>query len=279
MSRSLDPDRPFTVDLALTEEERATAFELVDFGDWLVQTMGEGDPPEGMSVEAAHEAVRSREEEFLLLRATLSSEAAPTMRDLAVLGELAAWQAEACLTSGEAVPGELVRLASTVAAAHAAGIEGAQRHMSRSLAHRIANGVPQVIAVGGDSSTAPPTTPFTYTAGLWSLHQHPELIVLGLPMDAAHAILELLIADVRDGRGLSAGETLEVEWAEARFHLADVSSHEASERVTLAPYDRDGREPPVVQIVWPDKNGKMPWQKRYSHPAWHQPSLSDPPRW
>src|SRR5262245_53047126 len=40
---------------------------------------------------------------------------------------------------------------------------------------------------------------FAYTTGLWKNYGHPELIIVGVPRDNAHSILNAMGRDIRDG--------------------------------------------------------------------------------
>jgi hypothetical protein len=108
---------------------------------------------------------------------------------------------------------------------------------------------------------------FAYTVGLWHTHRSPELAMFGLDI--------YLMQD-----GIAAGEPVE----------ADQERHDLIKRypVVLKQVDLRWyreyfgqaiafyRRPPfpILEVVWPDRDGRFPWQPehRQQHPAL-QPKL------
>jgi hypothetical protein len=88
---------------------------------------------------------------------------------------------------------------------------------------------------------------YSYTVGLWESFQQPEVVVFGMPEDVAQDLLQA--GDRRDD--------LLVGYPVRFFPVpADVvASH-----LGLAVWAYEGAPFAVVQLVWPDKQGRWPWE-------------------
>lgn len=123
--------------------------------------------------------------------------------------------------------------------------------------------------------SAPNTPPFVYTAGLTEKDK-PELIIFGLAARVGHSILatavdRLLDDDLSLGRASNLIEGLDA-------YILNVKATHWSDYLSVA-IRRSRTERPTMlfrcwQIVWPDKDGKFPWESGYSMPEWLQPVLS-----
>lgn len=96
----------------------------------------------------------------------------------------------------------------------------------------------------------------SYTIGLSDLGL-PEILVFGLPMQAAHVILNAAVSRLKEGN-----LPLDVPVTE----LANLPTcFRAVAPTAAAPYiiqanNRAGRELPALQLVWPDTRGRFPWE-------------------
>jgi len=106
------------------------------------------------------------------------------------------------------------------------------------------------------------TPPFSYTIGLWQNYAHPEIIVLGLPQQAAHAILNIVARRVKDGEAFGydcAYDQIAANYP-ARFRPAPSDNgyyFGMAKRVYGKPFE-------ARQLVWTDKHGHFPWETEYS---------------
>ena len=99
-----------------------------------------------------------------------------------------------------------------------------------------------------------------YTVGLTG-HDLPELIVFGLPPDISRPALELLAADLIAGRRqIAAGQRADdvLEGHPVRF----VAVTEPDRHLPVAAqfYAGTGTTVRALQIVWPDRYERWPWQ-------------------
>ncbi|MFQ1001344.1 DUF4262 domain-containing protein [Modestobacter sp. SSW1-42] len=113
---------------------------------------------------------------------------------------------------------------------------------------------------------------YSTTVGLTALG-HPEVIVLGLPFEAGEKYLNLVGEAVRGGARFSPG-------------VATTALTDASSPVVFLAVDGDPRTSvaeqfhgsiEVLQLVWPDSTGKLPWEEGHRNPPHAQPLLGPPP--
>ncbi len=105
---------------------------------------------------------------------------------------------------------------------------------------------------------------FAYTIGLFHSFKHPELIVVGLPLDLAHQVLN------------AAGETIRrgAQYAHGSFSREIFERHDSAFR-QIQPESSvnylgwnlwfyDGKYFPALQLIWPDDEGRWPWDAQAS---------------
>jgi Domain of unknown function (DUF4262) len=123
---------------------------------------------------------------------------------------------------------------------------------------------------------------FAYSVGLFESYDHPEVIVLGLPSDVAHHILNALADVIRSGKRFGPEDETEdlLEGYSCKF-LA-VPFEQMFAHFGWAIWYYDGRAFPVLQLVYPDRSGRWPWAPGVS-PGFlsQQPVLStiSVPKW
>jgi hypothetical protein len=123
--------------------------------------------------------------------------------------------------------------------------------------------------------------PFVFTIGLFEKRNHPEIILMGLPPQAAHGILNVLMVKIFGGgermepfaRHDDVTETFPITFVPVAFeHYEEYLGYANWYYGSLpGPY-------PALQLVWPDKSGKFPWEPGYEE-AFHalQPILGHMP--
>jgi hypothetical protein len=114
------------------------------------------------------------------------------------------------------------------------------------------------IAVGDD-----PAGWFAYTVGLTELG-HPEILISGLRGDYCHGVFWNAYNAIKKGHSFKAGQE-----DDTLGHLTcafKTLSPEAAEkfcRQALYFYEDKPKTPTFVQLVMPDKAGRLPWQPGY----------------
>ena len=113
-------------------------------------------------------------------------------------------------------------------------------------------------ARGGRSTDAD----FGYTVGLTRFHDHPELIITGVPqMESVHP-LNVLGELVRGGRRLCHRDVVDGVAPGCPVQLVRVAPDNSARFLLHANelYRRPGKPPvPALQVVWPDQMHRFPW--------------------
>lgn len=98
-----------------------------------------------------------------------------------------------------------------------------------------------------------------YTIGLFHNYQHPEVVVLGLPDTKGHEVLNIIGALVKSGVRFCSGDRSDT------ILLGHASAFVDFPRVGHFRYLGQARrfygvkDFPVLQFVWPDAEGRFPW--------------------
>ncbi|WP_121437973.1 DUF4262 domain-containing protein [Actinomadura pelletieri] len=120
---------------------------------------------------------------------------------------------------------------------------------------------------------------WAYTIGLWHSHGAPELAMFGGDVYEMEESLNTLGRHTADGRLPTDGERRDgvVRGQAAAFRETDPLWYDAMFGGAVAFYRRP--TPPMLQVVWPNREGLFPWQPgtdlRFRH---SQPWLWLPPR-
>jgi hypothetical protein len=102
------------------------------------------------------------------------------------------------------------------------------------------------------------------TSGLDRLRAHPDLLVFDMPAPTAARYLDTLGERVSAGADLRAGRVLDDLHETFRFGLVDVGDREFL--LGLGQWDLSRRRRPLrplLQLVWPDLCGSLPWEPGY----------------
>lgn len=112
-----------------------------------------------------------------------------------------------------------------------------------------------VMKVGTDEAPAG----FAYTIGLYRSHTHPELIMLGLPLDTMHAILNVAGDLIKAGRRFRVGEETDALLDRHKCTFRYVPPRRYDDFLGGARWYYKGASFPVLQVIWPDRRGRYPW--------------------
>ena len=104
---------------------------------------------------------------------------------------------------------------------------------------------------------APGRPGYIYTTGLTATYRHPELVIAGLPPEAAHGVLVAAVERIEEDGPLEAGG--EYDRIAEGFLVRVRAIAPAFCRLSFAVSDRFyGRSVPAWQVVWPDQRGRFP---------------------
>jgi hypothetical protein len=107
---------------------------------------------------------------------------------------------------------------------------------------------------------------FAFTIGHFYKQNHPELIVIGLPAETAHKLLNIAVVKV-----VGAKERIEpykkykdfTEGLSVAFVPVGIEHYNEYLGYAGWFYGSMSMPFPALQMVWPDKSGKYPWEKGY----------------
>jgi hypothetical protein len=105
--------------------------------------------------------------------------------------------------------------------------------------------------------------PFLYSIGLMKSYQHPEMIVFGLDPQNAYALLSGLIGEARAGRRFSGHGVCNINIGGDEHRVGIRIVHSTQHPLFLGfamGFARNlGQSLEAVQVFWPDRNGKFPF--------------------
>jgi hypothetical protein len=123
---------------------------------------------------------------------------------------------------------------------------------------------------------------FTYSIGLYHTFQIPEIIILGLPSDLAHSVLNEIASRARDGERFQTTDTVTGLLEGFPVVFRSVPEAHIEPHFGWARWFYDGQPFPALQLVWPTTSGIWPWEERASDDfRARQPILenADVPAW
>jgi hypothetical protein len=120
-------------------------------------------------------------------------------------------------------------------------------------------------------------TGFAFTIGLPVTFGHPELLVVGLSLGEMPLLLNTLGEQVRAGRRFTAGEQVPdiLEGADVAFR--EVARDWYREYLGYARWYHQGPDFETLQVVYPDAEGRFPWQRGVSEDFRQQQPVLDGP--
>src|SRR5262245_15501881 len=101
---------------------------------------------------------------------------------------------------------------------------------------------------------------FTYTSGFWVTLEIPEVILFALDSKVAHDVLWDFYREAKNGRQFTIGSRVSDIFANIDAYLIPVGRQHYAEYLGWSRWFYGGDEFPCVQLVWPDKAGRFPWQ-------------------
>src|SRR2546428_8917964 len=113
-----------------------------------------------------------------------------------------------------------------------------------------------VVAVNPDQ-TSP--IPFSFTVGLFETFDHPELVVFGLPMNAAHGLFSACVERIKQGVLFTADQVRTDLLQKHSVAVFEIDQGFYEEYLGSAIGYYDSLDFPALQLVWPDKANRFPW--------------------
>jgi len=110
---------------------------------------------------------------------------------------------------------------------------------------------------------------YVFSVGLYLHFRHPEFLLIGLDYKVACTAINDISALVQQGRRFRHRDILDEIFKNVSVMLVDVHSKFYREFLGTALwfYRSVGDDFPVLQIVWPDKQGRFPWDSDFDERA------------
>jgi len=127
--------------------------------------------------------------------------------------------------------------------------------------------------IAADPSTDPPTAACAYSIGMRAAVGFPDVAIFGLAPAAANGLVTLVADACRGGTTIPVGEELVgLLDNELRCLFAPIEPAEAAHRFTTAQSWFRGEPLDMVQLLYPDRNGFMPYEPGFDQRLrWAQP--------
>ncbi len=112
-----------------------------------------------------------------------------------------------------------------------------------------------------DLEAEPPTPGYAYTIGFPSAFEFPDVVIFGLTPVAANGLCDLVAGLCRDGVEVPLGDpVLGLFDNDLRCVFAPVDVERWAELFTTARRWYRGRPFEMVQLLWPDRHGFLPYE-------------------
>lgn len=108
---------------------------------------------------------------------------------------------------------------------------------------------------------------FSFSVGFYHTWQHPEMLIMGLDVEKAHAILALAAEEVEGGRRYLGGELSDDFLKGYACRLHQIPRESYPDYLGYARWLYSGDDFPALQILWPDRAGRFPGEDDFAMAA------------
>ncbi|MBC7554085.1 MAG: DUF4262 domain-containing protein [Taibaiella sp.] len=116
---------------------------------------------------------------------------------------------------------------------------------------------------------------FACTIGLWKNYRQPEIISFGLSFKTLHSILNIAGKNIKNGKRYLIDTVNSEFFTKGNSQLISVDERSIPDYFGYAIWFNNGAEFPALQLVWPDRNDKLPWQNGYEEEFIYRQPLLD----
>jgi hypothetical protein len=118
---------------------------------------------------------------------------------------------------------------------------------------------------------------YGFTIGLEYSYEHPEIILMGLPIGAGKNIINKLGAEIKNGqRFIESDDYIKISSQKFMVKKMDISNYGDYLGYFIWFYRSLKIPPTVMQLFWPDESDKFPWDKGFNKKfLTSQPLLSE----
>jgi len=129
----------------------------------------------------------------------------------------------------------------------------------------------QVIMVG--STNYSPS--FAYSIGLTQTYNHPEIICFGLSNDLGHTIINDIAEIIKKGEVIESGHISTEIFKDSRAAFLKVDKRNISDYFGAALNYYSEKSFDALQVVWTDRNDKLPWEENFEEEFLYKQPLLD----
>ena len=104
---------------------------------------------------------------------------------------------------------------------------------------------------------------FAYTTGFWVTLGAPEIIVFGLKSETAHNIFWSIFRDLKEGKALPLLMRSSDLLGNHDAYLFPMQKGQYGEYLGWSRWFYAGDDFPCSQLVWPDRDGRFPWEPTF----------------
>lgn len=106
---------------------------------------------------------------------------------------------------------------------------------------------------------------FVFTIGLFEKFQHPEIIIFGLKTNVMGHLLNGLRDEIRKGKSYNPNQTYSGLLEGYEIQFIEVKKENYPDYLGYAGwYYKNSFDFPVLQMIWPDKENKWPWDSDFN---------------
>lgn len=119
-----------------------------------------------------------------------------------------------------------------------------------------------VLCINGDASGPA----YCFSVGLYYTFKHPEILVIGLEHPVANKLINLAGGYISQGK-IYDPELLEddlLEGFSCAFIPISIENYQKYFGYAIWFYRQLKQPFPAIQLVWPDKQGRFPWERGYN---------------
>jgi len=104
---------------------------------------------------------------------------------------------------------------------------------------------------------------FAYTVGLWKNYSHPELISFGLSLEKLQAILNIGGDLIKSGQRMTTNKIYNEFLKNGSTQFLAVDERNIDDYFGYAKWFNKYEPFPALQLLWPDRHNKFPWDEDF----------------
>ncbi len=104
---------------------------------------------------------------------------------------------------------------------------------------------------------------FGYTIGLWKNFNHPELITFTLETSIIHSVLNNAGNDIKKGNKIILNKNYNNYLDKFEVQFLSVADDNINDWFGYGLWFNDYKIFPALQLIWPDKKNKFPWEDKF----------------